>query len=315
MGRRALRRPGRPAHRAARPPAAALQRVAGAGLRRQHGRRHRARPASPPRAGRGAPRRPAPGRGHPRPRRPRRRVPRVRAACGARGRGRGGGRGRPDHAGHRPLPADGDRSVPGRRLRPARAPGRCRPDLGVRPERRGDRAGRRHPGAARRGRRRSGRPSLRGAPPARPLPRQHRALGADHRHAVLGRRDLRRSPARRARRLRRRGLPHDHAPPARRCRRGSCTAATSPASAASASSTCATGTWPGEADRGQASAMPWVEAKVVHDAHGKSTRSQRARSGGATVPRSDGWGPSEKSWAGPRASEMRSATESPTNWA
>ena len=30
---------------------------------------------------------------------------------------------------------------------------------------------------------------------------------------------------------------------------------------------------------------------------------------------SDGWGPSEKSWGGPRASAMRSATESPTNWA
>ena len=49
--------------------------------------------------------------------------------------------------------------------------------------------------------------------------------------------------------------------------------------------------------------------------HGKSSRSQRERRAGTDWPRSAGWGPSEKSTDGPSASAMRSATESPTNWA
>ena len=238
-------------HRAARAPAAALQRLARARARRRPRRRHvaRAAAAAPPRRARPRPR-PA-GRRHPRPQRPHRRDARVRRtgrSTPPRPTSWPAGRG---HARHRPTTAptvlgpyrDAGYDVPRpARRRRARRAGWPRPTLD--PCR-----GAGDPPARRRRRRRPRRPGLRGAPPARPLPRQHRPVGGRDRRAVLRRRRLRRTAARRARRLRHRRLRRDDAPAARAAGDAWSTPATSRASAATGSSSSATPTSPLAPDR------------------------------------------------------------------
>ena len=74
------------------------------------------------------------------------------------------------------------------------------------------------------------RPGLRGAPPARPLPRQHRPVGGGDGSPVLRRCGLRRTAARRARGVRHPRLRHHHAHACGSCRSASSTPATSRAS-------------------------------------------------------------------------------------